>query len=115
MSYFCQEDVTPVQAATEKGEFESYLLVGNNQVFLVIDTEIVCELEKEVSTLGLISSFCVFNIQYTKGCRNFLVLEKLVLDISDKVLVSVSMFLLLGTDCIRYFPCKVPNAISITL
>ena len=92
--FFCQEDVTPAEAATEKGEVEPYLLVGNNQVFLVIDTEIVYELEKEDSALGLISSFFVFNIHYTKGCRNFFfVLEKLVLDISDKIPVSVSMFL----------------------
>ena len=72
------------------------MALGNgDQVFLVIDSEIVYELDKEDCVLGLLSSFFIFNICYTKGCSNmYTVLEFLLFDSSPmNVSPSVSLFL----------------------
>ena len=90
-----QEDSSPDEVVAEKGQTEPYLLVGNNQVFLAVDTEIVYELPVEDSVLGLVGSFFVFDISYTKGCTNmFTALEMLLLDSTPlKPHLSVSFFL----------------------
>ena len=66
-----QDTRTPQDVATDKSQSEPYLIVLNSQVFLVVDNDIVFELQPEDSALGLLSSFFIFNICYTKGCSSF--------------------------------------------
>ena len=57
---------------TEIGEPEPYILVFQEQLFLVIDCMVLMEVvDPESIPILLISAYFVFNIQYPKGCNNF--------------------------------------------
>ena len=55
---------------------EPYVLASGNinncdQLFLIVDCEIVCEISVNVVPLVLLSVYFVFNIFYVRGCNNF--------------------------------------------
>ena len=62
----------PAQVVGEKAQGEPYLLAVGipAQVFLVVDNELLYEINEKDCVLGLLASFFVFNICYTKGCCN---------------------------------------------
>ena len=72
------------QEIQQKKQNEPYLLCYGGvtkpeQVYLVIDSEVVCEVEPYHSVFALLSGFFVFNVQYTTGCKSmFRFLESLL-------------------------------------
>ncbi|KAL5515679.1 hypothetical protein EMCRGX_G000880 [Ephydatia muelleri] len=72
------------QEIQQKKQNEPYLLCYGGvtkpeQVYLVIDCEVVCEVEPYHSVFALLSGFFVFNVQYTTGCKSmFRFLESLL-------------------------------------
>ena len=99
-----QDSCDPQSVVDSKKQKEPFVLMigssaqpdASSQMFLVIDQEIVCEVKNiNDCTLALLSSFHVFNICYTKGCKNsFCFLEMQLLGMTPKrVPASVSHFL----------------------
>lgn len=87
----------PAQATAEKAQKEPYLLTVGipAQIFLIVDNELLYEIHKKDCVLGLLASFFVFNICYTKGCYNmYTFLEILLMNVNPKkVPASVCHFL----------------------
>ncbi len=87
------------EVVSEKNQSEPFLLVTGNmeepeQCFLVVDQEILFESDIMDSVLSIISAFFVFNICYTKSMNNvFTFLERVLLDVGNKLPISVSNFL----------------------
>ena len=60
----------------QRGQPQPYVLASGNinncdQLFLIVDCEIVCEISVNVVPLVLLSVYFVFNICYVRGCNNF--------------------------------------------
>ena len=84
----------------QKNQNEPYLLccgsfANPDQIFLVIDREVVCEIEPNHSVFALLSGFFVFNVQYTTGCSLlFSFLESLLnIQIKQTRQPSVALFM----------------------
>ena len=79
------------------------LIIGNyqeqyqeqDQIFLVVDCEIIMEVSLDNCVLILLSSFFVYNICYPKGCKSiYSFLEFVFFDSSvEKLVPSVKQFL----------------------
>ena len=97
---FYLQDSTDLQAAIdEKGQNESYAIVCGDllqpeQLMLVIDGNIVCDIDEHDLPFALMSAYFVFNICYVQGCHNVLkFLESALLNIKTKLPPSVNHFM----------------------
>ena len=84
----------------EKSQPQPYLLsTGDinccNQLFLIVDCEIVCEVPMDCIPFILLLSYFVYNICYVKGCANmYSFFEVIFLDANaDKSPASIKHFL----------------------
>ena len=73
---------------------EPYILMYEEQYFLIIDCKEITEVTVEAIPITLLSSYFVFNIKYPKGCNNvFSFFEVLFLDgDGDKLNPTVKNF-----------------------
>ena len=82
-----------------KGQNAPYLLccgdvVGPEQLYLVLDQQILCEVENRDAVFALLSAFFVFNVCYPKGCNNvYSFFESAVLNLKNKLPASVIHFM----------------------
>lgn len=98
--YFLIQGATNVESIAQmKKQLQPYLLVTGDmnepdQVFLVVDCQVIGEVEIENLTLVLLAAYFVYNICYVKGCNNFFsFLEVLYFNSnSDKVAATVKHF-----------------------
>ena len=73
---FYLQDSTDLQAAIdEKGQNEPYAIVCGDllqpeQLMLVIDGHIVCDIDEHDIPFALMSAYFVFNICYVQGCHS---------------------------------------------
>ncbi len=96
-----QEACDIEKAIAEKGQSEPYVLVVGTyqepvQSFLIVDSIVTVEIIDCRDILSiLLSSFFVFNVCYTKGCKNlYLFFEYALLNIVNRKLPpSVTHFL----------------------
>ncbi len=85
--------------ARKRAQNEPYLLCCGDvcqpeQIYLVIEREIICEVKNEDTPYALLSAFFVFNIEYTLGCTNvYLFLEKTLLGVEGKPTPTVAHFM----------------------
>ena len=68
-------------------------VVGPEQLYLVLDQQILCEVENRDAVFALLSAFFVFNVCYPKGCNNVNFFESAVLNLKNKLPASVIHFM----------------------
>ena len=79
---FLIQGATNVESIAQmKKQLQPYLLVTGDinepdQVFLVVDCQVIGEVELKNLTLVLLAAYFVYNICYAKGCNNFFLFWK---------------------------------------
>ena len=83
----------------KRGQNAPYLLcsgevVSPEQLYLVLDQQILCEIENNDAVFALLSAFFVFNVCYPKGCNNvYSFFEHAILNLKNKLNPSVIHFM----------------------
>ena len=83
---------------SDKKQNEPYIILSGEirkptQLMLVIDSQIICDIQKDDVALALMSAYFVFNICYVPGCNNvFKFLESTLLNIRTKLPPSINHF-----------------------
>lgn len=95
-----QQDSTDLPTAiSNKGQNQPYILLCGDllhpdQLMLVIDNQVICDIEENDIPFALMSAYYVFNICYVQGCNNvFKFFESSLLNIKTKVSPSVNHFM----------------------
>lgn len=97
--YFLQESTDLQTATKDKGQNQPYILICGDllqpdQLMLVIDNQVICDIEEDDIPFALMSAYYVFNICYVQGCNNvFKFFESSLLNTKTKVPPSVNHFM----------------------
>ena len=82
-----------------RGQNMPYILccgdvVKPQQLYLILDQQILCEVQNKDAVFALFSAFFVFNVCYPKGCTNtFSFLENVILNLKNKPTPNVIHFM----------------------